>query len=125
MFPAALISDSRDFTLHFHFRCSARANLIDILIHSADAYALVMMWVTQQQNKCAYSSRVSNLTWRNGDIFKITIVCFRFAGISQNQNTQRCRFQERFLRTSSITHLIQQKNIVATGVNLVIEVEHS
>ena len=41
---------------------------------------------TQRQNECACSSRVSNLTLRNGGIFKIPIVCFRFAGISPNQN---------------------------------------
>ena len=82
--------------------------------------------VTQRQNKCACSLRVSNLTRRNGGVFKIPIVCFRFPGISPNQNRLGCRFQERFLRTSSITYLIQQKkNIVVAGVNLAIEVEHS
>ena len=45
MFLAAFISGLRNFTLHFHFWCSARANLIDILVHLADAYALAMAWV--------------------------------------------------------------------------------
>ena len=79
---------------------------------------------TQRQNECACSSRVSNLTRQNGGIFKIPIACSHFAWISPNQK-KGCRFQERFLRTSSITYLIQQKNIVVTGVNLAIEVEHS
>ena len=35
---------------------------------------------TQQQNECACSSRLSNLMRRNGGIFKISIVCFRFSG---------------------------------------------
>ena len=45
MFPAAFISGLRDFTLNFHFRCFARANLVEFLIHSADAYTLVMAWM--------------------------------------------------------------------------------
>ena len=64
---------------------------------------------TQRQNECAYSSPVSSLTRQNGGIFKIPIVCFRFAWISPNQNRYGCCFQERFLRTSSTTYLIQQK----------------
>ena len=40
----------------------------------------------QRQNECACSSPVSNLTRQNGGIFKIPIVCFRFAWISPNQN---------------------------------------
>ena len=45
-------------------------------------------WIpmTQRQNECACSSPVSNLTRQNGGIFKIPIVCFRFAWISPNQN---------------------------------------
>ena len=45
--------------------------------------------LTQWQNECACSSRMSNLMWRNGDIFKIPIVCFRFAGISPNNKKIR------------------------------------
>ena len=45
----------------------------------------VSRW-TQRQNECACSSRMGNLTRRNGGIFKMPIVCFRFAGISPNQN---------------------------------------
>ena len=45
MFPAAFISCSHDFRLHFHFQCAGRANLIDISIHSADVYTLVMACV--------------------------------------------------------------------------------
>ena len=52
----------------------------------------------QRRNECACSWPVGNLTRQNGGIFKIPIVCFHFAWIS--------RFQERFLRTSSITYLI-------------------
>ena len=45
MFPATFISDLRDFKLYFHFRCSARATLIENLIHSADTHILAMAWV--------------------------------------------------------------------------------
>ena len=47
---------------------------------------LVGCFGTQRQNECACSSPVSNLTRQNGGIFKIPIVCFRFAWISPNQN---------------------------------------
>ena len=39
MFPAAFISGSRDFMLHFHFRFYARATL------DRHPYILVMAWV--------------------------------------------------------------------------------
>ena len=45
-----------------------------------------MIPLTQRQNECACSSRVSSLTRQNGGIFKILIVCFPFAWISPNQN---------------------------------------
>ena len=42
MFLTAFISDSCDFTLHFHFQCSEGKNLVDILIYLTDAYTLTM-----------------------------------------------------------------------------------
>ena len=45
IFPAGFISVSRDFTPYFHFRCVARATFDRNLIHSADAYFLVMACV--------------------------------------------------------------------------------
>ena len=49
---------------------------------------------TQRQNECACSSPVSNFTRQNGGIFKIPIVCFRFAWISPNQNTKVAAFRK-------------------------------
>ena len=44
-FSAAFISASRDFRPYFHFRCVARATFDGNLIHSADAWFLVMACV--------------------------------------------------------------------------------
>ena len=42
MFSAGFISGVRDFTTYFHFRGVARATFDRNLIHSADAFFLVM-----------------------------------------------------------------------------------
>ena len=45
MFPATFISGSCDFTLHFNFRCRARATFDKNLTNFAHAYILVMAWM--------------------------------------------------------------------------------
>ena len=45
MFPATFISGSCDFTLHFNFRCCARATFDKNLTNFAHAYILVMAWM--------------------------------------------------------------------------------
>ena len=49
VFSAGFISVSRDFTPYVHFRCVARAIFDRNLIHSADAYFLVMACVGYSQ----------------------------------------------------------------------------
>ena len=45
MFLAAIISGSRDFTLHFNFWCSARVTFDRDFDYFADAYISVMSWM--------------------------------------------------------------------------------
>ena len=81
--------------------------------------------LTQRQNECACSSPVSNLTQQNGGIFKIPIVCFRFAWISPNKIDKVATLRKGSFELPPSHILFNKKNIVVTGVNLAIEVEHS
>ena len=61
-------------------------NVTMIMCACSNIYLVFLTERTQWQNECACTSRVTNLTRRNGGIIKIPIVCFRFTGIGPNQN---------------------------------------